>query len=184
MPGYHYKRKGLAYGGDSATGGHHAGGISGEGTGAQGPAGGQSSQGNYGGGTSSNGESDSGGGLQSLSDIVGLYSKYSPTALAMRSLGVVKDAIEGFFGYEGGPAPAPTGNPNNPEGGGGGDILLAQQPLTNFSMQPMDPDQAYLDGITDPQQVRVIQFMEREGIYSPQQIRQYLDATARDVGLS
>ena len=82
MPGYHYKRKGLAYGGNTAIGGHHAGAVAGEGTGAQGPAGGQSSQGNYGGGTSSNGESDSGGGLQSLSDIVGLYSKYSPTALA------------------------------------------------------------------------------------------------------
>ena len=123
------------------------------------------------------------GGLSSLSDIVGLYSKYSPTALAMKSLGFLRDSIEGFFGYEGDPAAPPTGNPNNPEGGGGGDILLAQQPLTNLPMQPMDPDQAYLDDITDPQQVRVIQFMEREGIYSPQQIRQYLDATARNVGL-
>ena len=149
MPGYHYKRKGLAYGGDSAIGGHHAGGISGEGTGAHGPAGGQSSQGNYGGGTSSNGESDSGGGLQSLSDIVGLYSKYSPTALAMKSLGFLRDSIEGFFGYEGDPA-APPSNPNNPEGGGGQDQRL----LANVDIPTVDQTQTIspeISGLTATQ---------------------------------
>jgi hypothetical protein len=189
MPGYHYKRKGFyeggggglgigpgshsdqgQYGGPGEHGGHHSDPNQGFGP-------------SYGAPDAPGPDSDNGGGLSSLSDIVGLYSKYSPTALAMKSLGFLRDSIEGFFGYEGDPAAPPTGNPNNPEGGGGGDILLAQQPLTNLPMQPMDPDQAYLDDITDPQQVRVIQFMEREGIYSPQQIRQYLDATARNVGL-
>ena len=91
-----------------------------------------------------------------------------------------------FFGYEGDPAAPPTGNPNNPEGGGGPDILLAQQPLTNFPMQPlqpMDPDKEYLSNLTDPYQVRVISMLENQD-YTPKQIREYLEATARDVGLS
>ena len=217
MPGYHYKRKGFFYGGNTGIGGHHAGAVAGEGTGAQGPAGGQSSQGNYGGGQNNgqgqgNGMPDpdpqpsaediygispnlgiaeeaqeaafspdkGNGGLSSLSDIMGVVSKISPTMIALRSLASLTDSIEGFFGYEGDPADPPI---DNTQGGGGQDILLAQQPLTDFPMQPMDPDQEYLSNITDPQQVRVIQFMEREGIYSPQQIRQYLDATARNVGL-
>jgi len=125
-----------------------------------------------------------GGGLSSLSDIMGVVSKFSPTMMALRSLASLTDSIEGFFGYEGDPA-APPSNPNNPEGGGGPDILLAQQPLTNFPMQPlqpMDPDKEYLSNLTDPYQVRVISMMENQD-YTPKQIREYLEATARDVGL-
>jgi len=202
MPGYHYKRKGLYEGGPSDKAGFGFGNFGKQGSSAPG------SLGKPGGSKPDPQPSaeevydvspylsvaeeaqeaafspDKGnGGLSSLSDIMGVVSKFSPTMMALRSLASLTDSIEGFFGYEGDPADPPI---DNTQGGGGQDILLAQQPLTNFPMQPlqpMDPDQEYLSNITDPQQVRVIQFMEREGIYSPQQIRQYLDATARNVGL-
>ena len=177
MPGYHYKRKGYAYG--SAPVGNPMGAQAGISQGSQqgessGNKGDPSTDSSYG-GTLSNGEGVNGGGLQSLSDVVGLYAKYSPTALAMRSLGFVRDAIEGLMGYEGTDATTPS-NPNNPEGGGGGDILLAQQ------LQPIDPDQEYLDNITDPDQLRIIAMMQGQD-YEPDEIRQYLEATSRDVGL-
>ena len=188
MPGYHYKRKGFYEGGGGGLGigpGSHSdqgqyGGPDGGGHHANDPN--QGFGPSYGAPDAPGSDSDNDGGLQSLSDIVSLYSRISPTMIALRSLSSLTDAIQGFFGYEGDPAAPPTGNPNNPEGGGGGDILLAQQPLTNFPMQPMDPDQAYLDGVSDPHQVRVISMMENQD-YTPKQIRQYLEATSRDVGL-
>jgi len=91
MPGYHYKRKGFFYGGNTGIGGHHAGAVAGEGTGAQGPAGGQSSQGNYGGGQN-NGQGQ-GNGMPdpdpqpSAEDIYGI----SP------NLGIAEEAQEAAF---------------------------------------------------------------------------------------
>ena len=114
-------------------------------------------------------------GLQSIVDV---YSKYSPTALAMKALGYTIDAIEGFFGYEGGDPSTPTGNPNNPDGGGGGDRPL----LTTLPMQALDPDQEFIDNLTDPYQVRIAQLMQKQE-YTPSQIREYIEATSSDVGL-
>ena len=114
-------------------------------------------------------------GLQSLADV---YSKYSPTALAMQALGFVRDAVEDFFGYEGGPAAAPTiGNPNNPDGGGG-----PLPSLTTLPMQALDPNQDFIDNLTDPYQIRIAEMMEGQD-YTPAEIREYIEATSSDVGL-
>ena len=112
-------------------------------------------------------------GLQSIVDV---YSKYSPTALALRALGFLGDTIEGFFGYEG-PDAEPTSNPNN-QNGGGGPLPL----LTDLPVQALDPDQEFIDNLTDPYQIRIAEMMEGQD-YTPEQIREYIEATSSDVGL-
>ena len=49
-------------------------------------------------------------------------------------------------------------------------------------MQALDPNQDFIDNLTDPYQIRIAEMMEGQD-YTPEQIREYIEATSSDVGL-
>ena len=49
-------------------------------------------------------------------------------------------------------------------------------------MQALDPNQDFIDNLTDPYQIRIAEMMAGQD-YTPAEIREYIEATSSDVGL-